>query len=933
MGYRQQNGMEELLSMGIWHKDERLDYFEIVDEKVKRNILSVAAVCMKDNLLDTGERYQELRVKNYGETYNLCTSEPFYYQPVAAGFMATGVLVKEDVVATAAHFANATNVKKLCFIFGYVMSDPISPVTRFPNENVYRGVEILHREYDVDGPGASGSDWALVRLDRKVEGLEIATLSFQNASYMQKIYSIGYPCGLPLKYAPGTVVKSDEKSCFVAEMDVFSGNGGSPVFSAETHAMVGIIYRGDSRDFRWVKDCCVSVIYPNNEIYSQGPGCTKVSEFIHHIFGPNEIEVERGIETASSANSEKQVFISYSNLDWDFVKVLKIDLENKGIKVWVDEKEAVVGGWVSQKVEEGIARTDSFCLVISNNSVQSNWVNQEYRKVLEKQTFSRATPRILPLLIGDVKLPWFLKKIKCVDFYKSYQMGLSSLLEAIKKGPVKTEAAVPIKSSKSEISTQDKKFLEEFLDVVEKNLSDPDFNIDVLCGNLLISRSTLFRMIKELTGETPNEFIQSYRLNRSTQLLEENYGNVSEVAEAVGFSDPYYFSKCFRKKFAQSPKSFQFSQLKKSQIVTRVMEKEDESKSYRSMIKFRSEFSIEDLDRELINRGALSKQEQIFNFKDIEGTPVREEIFEQVRELYSSVSHSSLNDVFKDLRTTELILIIRQKTDNINLKNFRGGGYANVCMDFFEIADECVRRNTYSVAAVCMSRDLSPDGNGYFRLRVKTYGPTFNLHKDELFFNQPIGAGPICTGVLVGKDVIATAAHFANEKNVSDLRFVFDFVMADPITPVTKVHKENIYKGVEILHRIYNPEGDWALVKLDRKVTDREIAVLSQKNIFYEQPVYVIGHPCGLPLKYAPGARVDDITGRYFRAYLDIYGSSSGSPVFCAETHELIGIVSRAKPMDFRWTGSCWVVMPYPKIYIDSKGAQCARASEFGKYL
>jgi V8-like Glu-specific endopeptidase len=123
------------------------------------------------------------------------------------------------------------------------------------------------------------------------------------------------------------------------------------------------------------------------------------------------------------------------------------------------------------------------------------------------------------------------------------------------------------------------------------------------------------------------------------------------------------------------------------------------------------------------------------------------------------------------------------------------------------------------------------------------------------------------------------------------------------------------------------------LIKLDRNVTGREIAVLSQRNIFYEQPVYVMGHPCGLPLKYAPGATIKETNPNYFRADLDVYGSNSGSPVFCAETHELIGIVSRGKVTDFRWTEDGWITLRYAKTDPDYKGSQCSRVSMFGKLL
>jgi signal transduction histidine kinase/DNA-binding response OmpR family regulator len=110
------------------------------------------------------------------------------------------------------------------------------------------------------------------------------------------------------------------------------------------------------------------------------------------------------------------------------------------------------------------------------------------------------------------------------------------------------------------VSPMDKEFLKEFQEIINKNLSDPDFNVDLLSEKLYMGRSTLFRKIQALTGETPNQFIQSYRLERATQLLKANFGNVTEVALEVGFSSAAYFSKCFKDKFHQSPSSFQASE-------------------------------------------------------------------------------------------------------------------------------------------------------------------------------------------------------------------------------------------------------------------------------------------------------------------------------------------------------------------------------------
>jgi AraC-like DNA-binding protein len=109
------------------------------------------------------------------------------------------------------------------------------------------------------------------------------------------------------------------------------------------------------------------------------------------------------------------------------------------------------------------------------------------------------------------------------------------------------------------VSSVDDTFLKEFQDTTEKNLSDPELNIDMLCKKLYMGRSTLYRKVQALTGETPHQFILSYRLERAAQLLKSNYGNVTEVAMETGFSTPQHFSQCFKEKFHQSPSSFKAS--------------------------------------------------------------------------------------------------------------------------------------------------------------------------------------------------------------------------------------------------------------------------------------------------------------------------------------------------------------------------------------
>ena len=266
--------------MGIWYGDNRLDFFEIQDKQVEKNANCVAAICMKKTLMDTNRGFSLLKVKNYGEVFNLCDSEPFRQQPIVSGRICTGFLVKGDVIATAACCADENNVTDLRIVFGYIMLDPYTPVIQIPDEKIYRGIKIIERTYN---PRGNKSDWALIKMDRPVEGQTTATLSGKVISGHQPVYVIGHPCGLPLKYAPGAKVNDIQKAFFGADLTVCSGNSGSPVFKSNTHEVIGMVVRGDNRDFRWTGKGWMSVIYPNPVIHSMGAECAKVSEFINIV--------------------------------------------------------------------------------------------------------------------------------------------------------------------------------------------------------------------------------------------------------------------------------------------------------------------------------------------------------------------------------------------------------------------------------------------------------------------------------------------------------------------------------------------------------------------------------------------------------------------------------------------------------------------------
>jgi AraC-like DNA-binding protein len=87
-------------------------------------------------------------------------------------------------------------------------------------------------------------------------------------------------------------------------------------------------------------------------------------------------------------------------------------------------------------------------------------------------------------------------------------------------------------------------------------MSNEEFDVAGLCEEMHMSRSTLFRKLDALTNQSPVEFIRTLRLKRAAVMLKEQHGNVSEVALEVGFSNPSYFAKMFKKAFSLTPSEF-----------------------------------------------------------------------------------------------------------------------------------------------------------------------------------------------------------------------------------------------------------------------------------------------------------------------------------------------------------------------------------------
>ena len=135
-------------------------------------------------------------------------------------------------------------------------------------------------------------------------------------------------------------------------------------------------------------------------------------------------------------NNTPSVFMSHNSQDKPFVRRLAKELENYGVKVWVDEAEIKIGESLTQKIGQAIEETDFFAVVLSKNSIDSEWVQRELQIAISKEMEKKKVV-VLPLLLEPVSIPAFLKDKLYADFTKpdNYELSFTRLLKAISVWP------------------------------------------------------------------------------------------------------------------------------------------------------------------------------------------------------------------------------------------------------------------------------------------------------------------------------------------------------------------------------------------------------------------------------------------------------------------------------------------------------------------
>lgn len=106
------------------------------------------------------------------------------------------------------------------------------------------------------------------------------------------------------------------------------------------------------------------------------------------------------------------------------------------------------------------------------------------------------------------------------------------------------------------VTSMDERFLKRAMSILEERMSDSEYNIDAFSREIGISRSQLHRKLRATTNYSTSEFIRRIRIKRAASLLRQDFGNVTEVAYEVGFSNISYFAKWFKSQYGVTPSKY-----------------------------------------------------------------------------------------------------------------------------------------------------------------------------------------------------------------------------------------------------------------------------------------------------------------------------------------------------------------------------------------
>ena len=255
---------------------------------------------------------------------------------------------------------------------------------------------------------------------------------------------------------------------------------------------------------------------------------------------------------------ERDLTIHFAALDYENTELVAYAYRMENSKTWT---------YIGQNHSVTLAqmRPGTYRMHIRSTNSDGIWCDNEHVvTIIVKPTFWETPWAILLILsviaaiVGAITYTWlYIRRIK-----RQQHETMEAYLSLLEKKNEKQDEQVPAiaHDNQQPLSSENDELMKKLMSYIEENIAVSDIVIEDMAAAVGLSRTGLYRKVKNLVGTSPMEFLREARIRKAMQMLDNPSVNVSEVAYACGFSDPKYFSKCFKAATGQTPTEYKKTQ-------------------------------------------------------------------------------------------------------------------------------------------------------------------------------------------------------------------------------------------------------------------------------------------------------------------------------------------------------------------------------------